>query len=96
LVPVRIEGNQRRYELVTLQPELHHDAQALYRTIALCPGIESRVESRSRTPEAGTGIVMRALYCASQGWKFEVIAIFDSGMNYQLIDAVRQAVKEAQ
>lgn len=43
-----------------------------------------------------TGIVLRALYCASQGWTFEVIADLDSGVNYQLIDSVRQAVREAQ
>jgi len=96
LVPVCTEDNRRRHDLEAVRPERHHGAQVLCRTIAYAPVSSHNQKADLERQKQVTEIVLRALYCASQSWTSEVIADLDSGMNYQLIDAVRQAVKEAQ
>lgn len=78
LVPIRTEGNQRRYDLAALRPELHHGAQAFHRTIAY-----ARVSSHDQDADLERQKQVLASYCASQGWTFEVIADLGSGMNYR-------------
>ena len=78
LVPVRTEGNQRRYDLAALRSELHHGARALHRTIAY-----ARVSSHDQKADLERQKQVLELYCASQGWTFEVIADLGSGMNYR-------------
>lgn len=78
LVPVRTEGNQRRYNLAALRSELPHGARALNRTIAY-----ARVSSHDQKADLERQKQVLEFYCASHGWTFEVIADLGSGMNYR-------------
>jgi len=77
LVPVRTEGGQRRYDLAALCPGLAHGAAAPRRTIAY-----ARVSSHDQRADLERQKQVLELYCARQGWTFEVIADLGSGMNY--------------
>jgi len=77
LVPVRTQGGQRRYDLATLRPELSHAGPASRRTIAY-----ARVSSIDQKADLERQKQVLGLYCASQGWTFDVIADLGSGMNY--------------
>jgi len=76
LVPSRTQGGQRRYDLATLRPESNH-ALAWRRTIAY-----ARVSSNDQKEDLERQKQVLELYCASQGWTFDVIADLGSGMNY--------------
>lgn len=77
LIPVRTEGGQRRYDLSTLQPQVQRDAKAFRKTIAY-----ARVSSHDQRADLERQKQVLELYCASQGWTFDVIAELGSGMNY--------------
>ncbi|MDB5745740.1 MAG: resolvase [Massilia sp.] len=89
LVPARTAGGQRRYDLAALRPELAHGAAAPRRTLAY-----ARVSSQDQKGDLARQQLLLELYCASQGWTFEVIADLGSGMNYhkkglkRLLDAI--------
>ncbi|MCD2519655.1 IS607 family transposase [Massilia sp. G4R7] len=77
LVPTRTKGGQRRYDLATMQPDRYHGAPLPRRTIAYArvSGIEQRADLERQQQ-------LLELYCAAQGWPFELIADLGSGMNY--------------
>jgi predicted site-specific integrase-resolvase len=77
LVPDRTVGGQRRYDLAALLPERTRGAPAPRRTVAY-----ARVSSHDQKGDLERQKQVLELYCASQGWTFEVIADLGSGMNY--------------
>jgi putative resolvase len=66
----RTKGGQRRYDLSTLRPEAVHRAPSPRKTVAY-----ARVSSHDQKQ-------VLELYCASQGWTFEIVSDLGSGMNY--------------
>ncbi len=78
LIPERTAGNQRRYDLVKLKPELFHSAPDERYTLAY-----ARVSSHDQKEDLERQKQVLEMYCAKQGWRFEVIADLGSGMNYQ-------------
>lgn len=89
LIPERTAGGQRRYDLAKIKPELFHTAPQDRKTIAY-----ARVSSHDQKDDLERQKQVLELYCARQGWTFEVIADLGSGMNYhkkglkRLLDAV--------
>ncbi len=77
LIPERTAGRQRRYDLIKLKPELFHAMPQDRKTIAY-----ARVSSHDQKDDLERQRQGLALYCAKQGWTFEVIADLGSGMNY--------------
>lgn len=71
-------GGHRRYDIVKLKPELllTQDNDNL-RTIAY-----ARVSSNDQKDDLVRQKQVLELYCAHQGWTYEVIADLGSGMNY--------------
>ena len=71
-------GGHRRYDLSKLRPELYRAAdEASRKTIAY-----ARVSSHDQKADLERQKQVLELYCAKQGWTFEVIADLGSGMNY--------------
>jgi predicted site-specific integrase-resolvase len=77
LIPERTAGGQRRYDLAKLKPELFHAAAQDRKTIAY-----ARVSSHDQKDDLERQKQVLELYCAKQGWTFEVVADLGSGMNY--------------
>ncbi|WP_297393905.1 MerR family DNA-binding transcriptional regulator, partial [Acidiferrobacter sp.] len=73
----RTPGGRRRYDLARLRPEQFHAPESALRTIAY-----ARVSSHDRKEDLERQKQVLELYCARQGWTFEVIADWGSGMNY--------------
>lgn len=71
------ERRQRRYDLSKLKPELFHAMPQDRKTIAY-----ARVSSHDQKDDLERQKQVLELYCAKQGWTFEVIADLGSGMNY--------------
>ena len=83
-------GGRRRYDLARLKPEMFRSqADAARKTMAY-----ARVSSHDRKEDLERQKQVLELYCARQGWTFEVVADLGSGMNYRkkglkrLLDAV--------
>ena len=77
--PRRSDAEHRRYDLSKIKPEL---VRALsdnqnQKTIAY-----ARVSSRDQSADLKRQIELLELYCASQGWTYEVMSDLGSGMNY--------------
>jgi excisionase family DNA binding protein len=90
LVAEHTVGGHRRYDLTKLKPELFRaEDDAQRRTIAY-----ARVSSDDQKDDLARQKQVLELYCARQGWTFEVIADLGSGMNYhkkglkRLLDAL--------
>jgi predicted site-specific integrase-resolvase len=78
LVPdERTPGGRRRYDLARLRPEQFHAPEAARRTVAY-----ARVSSHDQKDDLERQKQVLELYCARQGWTFEVVADLGSGMNY--------------
>ena len=74
----RTAGGQRRYDLARLKPEkFRSQAEAVRKTVAY-----ARVSSHDQKDDLERQKQVLELYCARQGWTFEVIADLGSGMNY--------------
>ena len=86
LIPERTAGRQRRYDLAKLKPELFLGAPQDRKTIAY-----ARVSSHDQKDDLERQKQVLELYCAKQGWTFEVIADLGSGMNYN-----KEGAQEAQ
>lgn len=90
LVSEHTAGGHRRYDLAKLKPEMVGiGVNTQRRTVAY-----ARVSSHDQKDDLERQKQVLELYCASQGWTFEVIADLGSGMNYQkkglkkLLDAI--------
>jgi predicted site-specific integrase-resolvase len=85
----RTQGGRRRYDLARLRPEQFHDTDAHRRTVAY-----ARVSSHDQKDDLERQKQVLELFCARQGWTFEVVADLGSGMNYhkkglkKLLDAI--------
>lgn len=75
--PERTEGGQRRYDLATLRPGCAHGADVPRKTVAY-----ARVSSHDQRADLERQRQVLELYCASQGWTFDVVADLGSGMHY--------------
>jgi len=83
-------GGHRRYDLAQLRPEMFRgEIDANRRTVAY-----ARVSSHDRKNDLERQKQVLELYCARQGWTFEVISDLGSGMNCRkkglkrLLDAI--------
>lgn len=89
LIPERTAGNQRRYRLSQINPALVRDAETDRKTIAY-----ARVSSHDQKADLERQKQVLELYCATQGWTFNLISDLGSGMNYhkkglkQLLEAI--------
>ena len=90
LVAEHTAGGHRRYNLTKLRPELFRAAdEAKRKTVAY-----ARVSSHDQKADLERQKQVLELYCARQGWTFEVIVDLGSGMNYhkkglkRLLDAI--------
>jgi len=77
LVPERTAGNQRRYRLSQINPALVRNAEADRKTIAY-----ARVSSHDQKADLERQKQVLELYCATQGWTFNLVSDLGSGMNY--------------
>ncbi|WER45223.1 IS607 family transposase [Cupriavidus sp. WKF15] len=73
----RTAGGRRRYDLARLRPEQFHTPDPARRTVAY-----ARVSSHDQKDDLERQKQVLELYCARQGWTFEVIGDLGSGMNY--------------
>lgn len=73
----RTKGGQRRYDLSTLRPDAVHKARLPRKTVAY-----ARVSSHDQKDDLERQRQVLELYCASQGWTFEIVSDLGSGMNY--------------
>jgi excisionase family DNA binding protein len=78
LIPERTSGNQRRYDLSKIRPEMFR----AFRKEARKTVAYARVASHDQKDDLERQKQVLELYCAAQGWTFEVIADLGSGMNY--------------
>jgi excisionase family DNA binding protein len=77
LISDRTHGGHRRYDLSKIKPELSHANDSVRKTIAY-----ARVSSHDQKTDLERQKQVLELYCARQGWTFEVVADLGSGMNY--------------
>ncbi|MCG5495027.1 IS607 family transposase [Ectothiorhodospira variabilis] len=90
LVPEHTAGGHRRYDLAKLRPEMFRaEENTGRRTVAY-----ARVSSHDQKEDLERQKQVLELYCAQQGWTFELISDLGSGMNYhkkglkRLLDAI--------
>jgi len=73
----RHTGGHRRYDPTKLQPETCRLSSDCRKTIAY-----ARVNSRDQKKDLERQKELLELYCASQGWTYEIMSDLGSGMNY--------------
>lgn len=77
LIPCRTKGKHRLYLLTDLKLSNHHQTTSERKTIAY-----ARVSSHDQKNDLERQNKVLELYCASNGWTFEIISDLGSGMNY--------------
>jgi predicted site-specific integrase-resolvase len=75
LIPERTAAGHRRYDLTKLKPNLFHTKIQEQKTLAY-----ARVSSADQTEELERQKRALNLYCAGQGWTFEIIEDTGSGI----------------
>jgi excisionase family DNA binding protein len=79
LVPdERTAGNQRRYRLSSVRPEMVRNDDRKRSTVAY-----ARVSSHDQKDDLVRQKKMLEMFCSANGWQFEVISDLGSGMNYR-------------
>jgi putative resolvase len=78
LIAEHTAGGHRRYDLAKLRPELFRASDANTRTTVAY----ARVSSHDQKDDLERQKKVLELYCARQGWTFDVVADLGSGMNY--------------
>lgn len=73
----RTKGGQRRYPISMLEPDLKKSGSQTKLTIAY-----ARVSSHDQKSDLERQKQLLEMYCASKGWRFELLADLGSGMNY--------------
>jgi len=87
----RTAGGQRRYDATKLRPDAFHQKATPRKTIAY-----ARVSSHDQKQDLERQKQILEMYCAAQGWPFEIISDLGSGMNYRkkglkrLLDGILQ------
>ena len=85
------QGGHRRYDLVKLRPELFRLQRSDRKTVAY-----ARVSIHDQKEDLERQKQVLEMYCAAQGWTYEVVADLGSGMNYhkkglkRLLNAILQ------
>lgn len=79
VVAERSAGGHRRYSLARLRPDLARQREDEQR----CTVAYARVSSHDQKDDLERQKQVLELYCARQGWTFEVVADLGSGMNYR-------------
>lgn len=74
----RTPGGRRRYDLTRLLPGQFHVPSVAGRTVAY-----ARVSSHDQKDDLERQKRVLEMYCARQGWTFEVVSDLGSGMNYR-------------
>ena len=78
LMPERTEGGHRRYDISKLVPQKFRTIiENEKKTIAY-----ARVSSHDQKADLERQKQVLEIYCANQGWQFELISDLGSGMNY--------------
>ena len=78
LTPERTEGGHRRYDISKLAPQKFRAiAENERKTIAY-----ARVSSHDQKADLERQKHILEIYCANQGWQYELISDLGSGMNY--------------
>ncbi|WML90583.1 IS607 family transposase [Thiothrix lacustris] len=77
LIPEHTSGNHRRYDMLKLKPELFRATEDSRKTLAY-----ARVSSHDQKDDLERQKQVLELYCAQQGWTFELISDLGSGINY--------------
>jgi putative resolvase len=77
LIPEHTTGGHRRYDLAKLKPGLFRATPDERRTVAY-----ARVSSHDQKDDLDRQKQVLELYCAQQGWTFELVSDLGSGMNY--------------
>lgn len=78
LAAIYTAGGHRRYDLAKFKPDLFHIPSHIeWRTIAY-----ARVSSHDQKDDLERQKQVLELYCARQGWTFELVSDLGSGMNY--------------
>lgn len=77
LIPEYTAAGHRRYDLAKLKPELFRIAPDDRRTLAY-----ARVSSHDQKDDLERQKQVLEMYCAKQGWTFEVVSDLGSGINY--------------
>ncbi len=74
----RTVGGQRRYDICGLRPHKRQQGDVNRLTLAY-----ARVSSHDQKSDLEQQKDMLQMYCAAQGWSFEIVSDLGSGMNYQ-------------
>lgn len=78
ILPVLTKGGHRRYDLAKLMPhEFHHTEANELTTLAY-----ARVSSHDQKADLERQKQVLELYCAQNGWTFQMVSDLGSGMNY--------------
>lgn len=77
LIPESTTSKHRRYDLAKLKPAIFHQEDTR-KTVAY-----ARVSSHDQKADLERQKQVLELYCAKQGWTFEIVSDLGSGMNYQ-------------
>ena len=77
LCPHRTHSGHRRYDVSKIKPNFLHVSNENRKTIAY-----ARVSSHDQKTDLERQKQVLELYCARQGWTFEVVSDLGSGMNY--------------
>ena len=77
LLPERTKGQQRRYPISLLAPNLTKVFSQNRLTIGY-----ARVSSYDQKSDLDRQKQLLEMYCASKGWAFEIVSDLGSGMNY--------------
>jgi len=79
LVSIRTEGGHRRYDISKIRPETvrRFEFAENRKTIAY-----ARVSSHEQRDDLERQKQVLELFCSKNGWRFEIISDFGSGMNY--------------
>ena len=82
LIPQRTQGNQRRYSAEQIMG-MGRKVSPLSERITLA---YARVSSADQKADLERQKTVLEMYCAAQGWSFELISDLGSGMNYRKRD----------
>ena len=78
LKPEKTASGHRRYDISKLKPEMFRESkQESRKTVAY-----ARVSSHDQKDDLERQKQVLELYCARQGWTFEIVSDLGSGMNY--------------
>ena len=73
----RTEGNQRRYKISSICPEMVRNDDQKRKTVAY-----ARVSSHDQKEELKRQQKMLEMFCSVNGWQYDVLTDLGSGMNY--------------